>query len=100
MKIINLFKKRKLPESFRVRYLSDNFPESDSKLKWIEEIDSKKKDSIINLVKTDDIKFTTLPDAFRICNSEKDVDKQDLSDEIKNIVKIKLKEFHELNKNN
>ncbi|MAG79219.1 hypothetical protein CMI40_02485 [Candidatus Pacearchaeota archaeon] len=94
MKIINFLKKRKLPESFRIRYLSNNSPESDSKLKWIEEIDSKKKDSIINLVKTDYIKFTTLPDAFRICNSEKDVDKKDLSDEIKNIVKIKLKNFY------
>jgi hypothetical protein len=81
----------KLPESYRFRYLSDKFSGKDKelKLKWIEEVNSKEKDSLINLIIKYPAEFLTLPDAFLVCNSEEDIDKADLSKKVK-VITIKL----------
>lgn len=95
MKLLKFLTKKKLPKQFRFRYTSDKFPGVDKelKLRWIEEVDSKEIHSIINLVKGDSMRFLTLPDAFRTCSSEEDVDKADLNEDVKQVVKMNLKEF-------
>ena len=100
MGIFNFWSRKRLPKTFRFRYISPKFPGVDKelKLKWIEEVDSKEEYSIISLVKKYPVRFVTLPDAFRVFGSEKEADKADLNEDVKKVVKMCLKEFEEWKK--
>lgn len=61
---------------------------------WITNVDVKKGRGSINVLTTQ-LEFVTLRDAFFIAKSHKDVDKLDLNERVKNILRSRLIEFEE-----
>ncbi len=61
---------------------------------WMDNVDVKKARGSINMLSFD-LNFATLRDAFMIINNEKDVDKLDLNDRVKRILKPRILEFIE-----
>jgi len=61
---------------------------------WLTFVDSKKLRGSINVL-TQQAEFVTLRDAFFIVKDEKDVDKLDLNERVKNILKSRIIEFNQ-----
>jgi len=64
---------------------------------WMDNVDIKRGRGAINMM-AQDLNFVTLRDAFMIANSVEEVDKMDLNDRVKRILKPRLKEFFEWRK--
>ncbi len=61
---------------------------------WMDNVDVKRGRGSINMM-AQDLNFVTLRDAFMIAKSVEEVDKMDLNDRVKRILKPRLKEFFE-----
>ena len=61
---------------------------------WITHVDIKKNRGAINILTTQ-LEFVTLRDAFFAAKSVEDVDKLDVNERVKNILRSRLKEFNE-----
>jgi len=60
---------------------------------WMDQVDVRKGRGSINLL-TQDLQFVTLRDAFFATDKPEEVDKVDLNDRVKRILKMKLEEFN------
>lgn len=61
---------------------------------WITNVDIKKGRGAINML-TSQLEFVTLRDAFFVVKNEKDVDKLDVNERVKNILRSRIREFNE-----
>ena len=61
---------------------------------WMDQVDSKRGNGSINMLATTQLNFVTLRDAFMIGKSVEDVDKMDLNERVKNILKPRLQDFY------
>jgi len=61
---------------------------------WLDKVDIDKGNSSIKAMALGQGGFQTLIDAFLVVNSEKDVDKLDLNDRVKRIIKPRIQEFY------
>ncbi len=68
--------------------------EADQALKavWLTDVDVKKGRAAINVL-TNDLNFVTLRDAFMVATSPSDVDKMDLNDRVKRVLKPRIAEY-------
>jgi len=64
---------------------------------WMDNVDVKRGRGSINMM-AQDLNFVTLRDAFMIASSVEEVEKMDLNDRVKRILKPRLKEFFEWKK--
>lgn len=64
---------------------------------WMDNVDIKRGRGSINMMAYD-LSFTTLRDAFMVANSVEDVDKMDLNDRVKRVLKPRIAEFIEWHK--
>lgn len=64
---------------------------------WMDNVDIKRGRGAINMM-AQDLNFVTLRDAFMVASSIEEVDKMDLNDRVKRILKPRLKEFFEWRK--
>jgi hypothetical protein len=64
---------------------------------WMDNVDVKRGRGAINMM-AQDLNFVTLRDAFMIASSVEEVEKMDLNDRVKRILKPRLKEFFEWKK--
>jgi hypothetical protein len=64
---------------------------------WMDNVDVKRGRGAINMM-AQDLNFVTLRDAFMIASSVEEVDKMDLNERVKRILKPRLKEFFEWKK--
>ena len=64
------------------------------KSRWMDKVDMLKGQGSINALTTGQLGFQTLRDAFLIVKDEKDVDKLDLNDRVKRILKPRIQEFN------
>lgn len=60
---------------------------------WLDKVDAQKGYGGINMMTRGDIGFTTLRDAFMAAKTPEDVDKMDLNDRVKRILKPRVAEF-------
>jgi len=60
---------------------------------WMDNVDSKRGAGSINALTTGNLNFVTLRDAFMAAKSIEDVDKMDLNERVKRILKPRLQEF-------
>jgi hypothetical protein len=103
--IINLIYSLKEFEMRLEHYKSANSDDKDEKqsgilaLKqiWMDNVDVKRGRGSINML-AHDMNFATLRDAFMTAETLKDIDKMDLNDRVKRILKPRLKEFLEWRK--
>jgi len=65
---------------------------------WMDQVDIKRGQGSINGLSSGNLQFVTLRDAFMAFNSLKDVDKADLNERVKRILKPRLQEFFEWKK--
>ena len=65
---------------------------------WMDQVDARKGRASINLL-TQDLQFVTLRDAFFYINNKEEVDRLDLNDRVKNILKRKLEEYNRWHSN-
>lgn len=65
---------------------------------WIDNVDIKRGVGSINQLTSGNLNFVTLRDAFMVAKSLKDVDKLDLNDRVKRILKPRISEFFEWKK--
>ncbi len=61
---------------------------------WMDKVDVNKGNSSIKAMALGQAGFQTLIDAFLVCKEEKDVDKIDLNDRVKRILKPRIQEFN------
>lgn len=64
---------------------------------WMDNVDVKRGRGSINML-AQDLNFVTIRDAFMVAKSDKDVDKLDLNDRVKRILKPRIHEFFEWKK--
>ncbi|MEM4625491.1 MAG: hypothetical protein QXJ28_01870, partial [Candidatus Pacearchaeota archaeon] len=64
---------------------------------WMDNVDIKRGNGSINML-TANLQFVTLRDAFMVANTPEDVDKLDLNDRVKRILKPRIAEFNEWKK--
>jgi hypothetical protein len=64
------------------------------KQRWMDKVDMQKGNSSIKAMALSQSGFNTLIDAFLVCNSIEDVDKLDLNDIVKRILKPRVAEFN------
>jgi len=92
-------------KEFEIRLrLYDGLKDKDEKIRnaalnalkeiWLTNVDVKKGRGAINVLTTQ-LEFVTLRDAFFIVKNEKDVDKLDLNERVKNILKSRIIEFNQ-----
>jgi hypothetical protein len=62
---------------------------------WMDKVDMQRGQGAINSLSSGNLQFVTLRDAFLKAKDEKDVDKIDLNDRIKRILKPRILEFNE-----
>lgn len=62
---------------------------------WMDKVDVQRGQGSINALTAGDLNFVTLRDAFLAAKSSKDVDKMDLNERVKRILKPRLLEFEE-----
>jgi len=62
---------------------------------WLDKVDAQKGYGSINMMTRSDIGFTTLRDAFMAAKTPEDVDKMDLNDRVKRVLKPRVAEFLE-----
>jgi hypothetical protein len=62
---------------------------------WMDKVDMLRGQGSINALSSGNLQFVTLRDGFMIVNSVKDVDKLDLNDRVKRILKPRVQEFFE-----
>ena len=60
---------------------------------WIDQVDIKRGQGSINALASGNLQFVTLRDAFMFAKSSGDVDKMDLNDRVKRILKPRVQEF-------
>lgn len=65
---------------------------------WMDKVDIQRGVGSINAMTSGDLNFVTLRDAFLIAKSVDDIDKLDLNDRVKRILKPRLQEFFEWKK--
>src|SRR3989344_3848233 len=65
---------------------------------WMDNVDIKRGVGSINQLTQGNLQFTTLRDAFMVAKSTKDIDKLDLNDRVKRILKPRMAEFQEWKK--
>ena len=65
---------------------------------WMDNVDIKRGVGSVNQLTQGNLQFTTLRDAFMVAKSVKEVDKLDLNDRVKRILKPRLAEFEEWKK--
>lgn len=62
---------------------------------WMDKVDLLRGQGSINAMSSGNLQFVTLRDSFMIVNSPKEVDKLDLNDRVKRILKPRVQEFFE-----
>ncbi len=65
---------------------------------WMDRVDVQRGQGSINALASGNLQFVTLRDAFMVVNEAKDVDKLDLNDRVKRILKPRIEEFNEWKK--
>jgi len=65
---------------------------------WMDKVDIQRGAGSINAMASGNLQFVTLRDAFMIVNSVKDVDKLDLNDRVRRVLKPRVQEFFEWRK--
>jgi len=65
---------------------------------WMDKVDIQRGQGSLNAMASGNLQFVTLRDAFMIVNSAKDVDKIDLNERVKRILKPRVQEFFEWKK--
>lgn len=60
---------------------------------WMDNVDLKRGNGSINALASGNLQFVTLRDAFLIANNVEDIDKLDLNDRVKRILKPRISEF-------
>ncbi len=65
---------------------------------WMDKVDVQRGQGSINALSSGNLQFVTLRDAFMFANSLEDVDKTDLNDRVKRILKPRIQEFLEWKK--
>lgn len=68
------------------------------KQRWMDKVDIQRGQGSINAMASGNLQFVTLRDAFMAVNSIEDVDKLDLNDRVKRILKPRIQEFYEWKK--
>ena len=65
---------------------------------WMDKVDVQRGQGSINALSAGNLQFVTLRDAFVVANSPEEVDKMDLNDRVKRILKPRVQEFFEWKK--
>lgn len=65
---------------------------------WMDKVDMQRGQGSINAMSSGNLQFVTLRDAFLTANSPKDVDRLDLNDRVKRVLKARIQEFVEWRK--
>ena len=65
---------------------------------WMDKVDIQRGQGSINALSSGNLQFVTLRDAFLFASSPEDVDKMDLNDRVKRILKPRIQEFFEWKK--
>jgi len=68
------------------------------KQRWMDKVDIQRGQGSINAMASGNLQFVTLRDAFMIVNTIEEVDKLDLNDRVKRILKPRVQEFYEWKK--